>query len=246
MLKGKNAIVTGASGGIGRAITEELARYGANVWACCRKPDTKFETWLAELASEYGVSLTPCFFTLGDEESMSRGLQEVFDTKQPINILVNNAGTTTVGTVLETSMETLHHTFEINYFSQIFICQKVFRRMMRNRSGSIVNVSSSQAICPQAGRLAYASSKAALSLATQLMAREFAPFGVRVNAVAPGAVNTTLLNNYPTKGLENYIAASLLKRPAESREIATVVRFLASDDSSFMTGQIVPVDGGRF
>lgn len=246
MLRGKNAIVTGASGGIGRAVTEEFARCGANVWACCRKPDTEFEAWLAGLSSEYGVSITPCFFTLGDEESMSRGLQEIFDTRQPINILVNNAGTTAVGTVLETSMKTLRRTFEINYFSQIFICQKVFRKMMRNRSGAIVNISSAQAISPQNGRLAYASSKAALSLATQLMAREFAPFGIRVNAVAPGAVKTALLDNYPEKGLENYIAASLLKRPAVAGEIASVVRFLASDDSSFMTGQIVPVDGGRF
>lgn len=246
MLKGKNAIVTGASGGIGRAITEELAKNGVNVWACCRKSNAEFEAWLARLSSDYDVLLSPCFFTLGDEESMSRGLQKIFETRQPINILVNNAGTTAVGTVLETSMETLRRTFEINYFSQIFICQKVFRRMMRNRSGAIINISSSQAISPQNGRLAYASSKAALSLATQLMAREFAPFGIRVNAVAPGAVKTTLLDNYPAKGLENYIAASLLKRPAAAKEIASVVRFLASDDSSFMTGQVVPVDGGRF
>lgn len=245
MLRGKNAIVTGASGGIGRAVTEEFARCGANVWACCRKEDAEFETWLAELSSEYGVSIRQCVFTLGDEESMTHGLQEIFDTRQSINILVNNAGMTAVGTVLETSIETLRRTFEINYFSQIFICQKVFRRMMRNRSGAIVNISSAQAINPENGRLAYASSKAAFSLATQLMAKEFAPFGIRVNAIAPGAVKTALLDNYPKKGLEKYISASLMKRPAEVGEIASVVRFLASDDSSFMTGQIIRVDGGK-
>lgn len=246
MLKGKNAIVTGANGGIGRAITEEFAQCGANVWACARTPNVEFEAWLAELSERYGVAVKPCYFTLGDEDSMSRGLQEIFDTKHPVHILVNNAGTTAVSTVLETSMENLRHTFEINYFSQIFLCQKVFRRMLRTRKGAIVNISSSQALSPQTGRLAYASSKAALSLATQLMAREFAPFGIRVNAVAPGAVKTALLDNYPEKGLESYIAASLQKRPAEAGEIASVVRFLASDESSFMTGQIVPVDGGRF
>ncbi len=245
MLKGKNAIVTGAGGGIGRAITEEFARCGANVWACCRGPNGNFAAWLTELSLQYRVSVVPCFFTLGDEDSMRRGLQDIFDTKQPIHILVNNAGTTAVGTVLETSMETLRHTFEINYFSQVFICQKVLRRMMRSRCGSIVNISSAQAISPQTGRLAYASSKAALSLATQLMAREFAPFGIRVNAVAPGAVKTALLDNYPKKGLEGYIAASLLKRPAAAEEVASVVRFLASDESSFITGQILPVDGGK-
>lgn len=246
MLKGKNAIITGANGGIGRAITAEFARCGANVWACCRKPNEDFEAWLAELSAEYGVTITPCFFTLGDEDSMSRGLQKIFDTKQPVHILVNNAGTTAVGTVLETSTETLRRTFEINYFSQVFIIQKVFRRMMRNKVGAIVNISSAQAISPQTGRLAYASSKAALSLATQLMAREFTPFGIRVNAVAPGAVKTALLDNYPEKGLESYIANSLMKRLAEAGEIASVVRFLASDESSFMTGQIVSIDGGRF
>lgn len=246
MLKGKNAIVTGASGGIGKAITEEFARCGANVWACCRKVDENFETWLAELSSKYGVSITPCVFTLDDEASIKQGLQKIFDTKQPVHILVNNAGTTAVGTLLETSMEVLRKTFEINYFAQILICQIVFRKMMRNRSGAIVNISSAQALSPQKGRLAYASSKAALSLATQVMAQEFAPFGIRVNAVAPGAVKTSLLEKYPDKGLENYIAASVLKRPAAAEEIATVVRFLASDDSSFITGQIIPVDGGRF
>ena len=172
MLKGKNAIVTGASGGIGRAITEEFARNGANIWACCPEPAEEFEAWLDGLSSQYGVDVTPCYFILGDEESTSRGLQAIFDTKKPVDILVNNAGTTAVGLVLETSMEILRRTFEINYFSQIFVIQKVFRRMLRQRKGAIVNISSSQALSPQPGRLAYASSKAALALATKLMAKD--------------------------------------------------------------------------
>lgn len=245
MLKEKNAIVTGASGGLGRAIVKEFAKNGANVWACCRMADEEFAGWSGELEKQYGVFVRPICFTLGDEESMDLGLKQIFDTKLPVDILVNNAGTTAVGLVLETSMDTLRQVFEINYFSQIYITQKVFRRMMRKKKGAIVNISSSQAQSPQTGRLAYASSKAALSLATQLMAREFSPFGIRVNAVAPGAIDTALLTNYPEKGLEAYIDASLMKRPADPAEIASAVRFLASDESSFITGQILAADGGR-
>lgn len=246
LLVGKNVVVTGAAGGIGRAVVEKMAQSGANVWACARKPKADFEEWLAELAQKYEVWIDPIYFELGDESSMSDGLKTILSKKEQIDILVNNAGTTDVGMMLETSSSTLRRVFEINYFAQIYITQKLCKRMMRHRSGAIVNVVSAQVFSPEAGRIAYASSKAAFASATKIMARELTPFGIRVNAVAPGAVQTDLLRNYPEKGLEKYIKDSLVGRPAQPAEIASVIAFLSSDASSYINGLILPVDGGRF
>lgn len=245
MLKGKNAVVTGAGRGIGWSIVEELSRAGANIWACAHTPESEWEQRLAGLAREHGTWIRPVYFELGDEASMAEGLRSIFDEKKKVDVLVNNAGTTAVSLMLETSMTNLRQVFEVNYFSQIYLTQKIVKRMLRNKSGVIVNMVSAQVLSPEAGRLAYASSKAALALATKVMAKEFAPFGIRVNAVAPGAVQTDLLKNYPEQGLDRYIKASLAGRAAQPHEIAKVVAFLTSDASSFINGQIVPVDGGR-
>jgi len=246
MLAGKNAVVTGAARGIGKAVVKELARNGVNVWACTRTRSDEFELWLANLASEHGTWMQAVYFTLGDESSMAQGLRNILDKKENIDILVNNAGTTAVGLMLESSLANMREVFEVNFFSQIYVTQKICKRMLRNKSGTIVNIVSAQALNPEAGRLTYASSKAALALATKVMAKEFAAFGIRVNAIAPGAVQTELLLNYPEKGLERYIKESLAGRPALPQEIAEAVVFLASDGASFINGQIIPVDGGRF
>jgi len=245
MLAGKNVVITGSGRGIGRAIVEEMLRNGANVWACARTQSSEFESWLESLAGKYGTWAKAVYFELGNTESMAEGLRSILDQKEKIDILVNNAGQTSVALMLETSLSDMREIFEVNYFSQIYISQKISKRMLRSKSGCIVNMVSAQALSPEPGRLAYASSKAAFALATKVMAKELAPFGIRVNAVAPGAVKTDLLTNYPDKGLERYIHESLAGRPALPQEIANVVVFLASDASSFMNGQIVQVDGGR-
>lgn len=241
----KNAVVTGGSKGIGKAVVEALARRGNNVYACARRQSDEFENWLRELAETYSIQTMAVYFDLANQASMDEGLQHILADKKKIDILVNNAGTTAVGLILETSMTQLREVFEVNYFAQMYITQKIARRMLRSRGGSIVNIVSAQAQSPEAGRLVYASSKAALALATKVMAKELAPFGIRVNAVAPGAVQTDLLKNYPEKGLQHYIENSLAGRPAEAWEIASVVAFLASDEASYINGQIVQADGGR-
>lgn len=244
-LAGKNAIITGSSRGIGRAVVETLAAYGCNVWACARTASPEWEAWLQELSAAHGVWVRSVLFTLGDEASVNAGLQEIFAARENIDILINNAGCTAVGLVMETGLATLREVFEVNFFAQVHLTQRVVKRMLRNRSGAIVNMASAQALSPESGRLAYASSKAALALATRVMAKEFAPFGIRVNAVAPGAVQTDLLKNYPAPGLEKYVSGSLAGRTAQPAEIAAAVAFLASDAASFINGQILPVDGGR-
>lgn len=245
MVDGKNAIVTGSSRGIGRSIVEELARRGVNVYACARARSDDFEGWLDQLEKEYGVQASAVYFDISSQESIDEGLNTILSNGNKIDILVNNAGMTTVGLMLETSMSKMREVFEVNYFSQIYITQKIAKRMLRKKSGAIINICSAQAQSPESGRLVYASSKAALALATKVMAKELAPFGIRVNAVAPGAVQTDLLANYPEKGLRRYIENSLAGRPAEAREIASVVAFLVSDEASYINGQIIQVDGGR-
>lgn len=245
LFEGQNAMITGASGGLGRALVEEFARHGANIFACSRKTEQEYADWLAGISEKYKVNITSSQLLLGTEENMEEELKSILKSAGHLEILINNAGITKVALLHETSMQTLKHVFDINYFSQILICQKVSRLMMRHKNGSIINITSSQADNPQIGRLAYASSKAALANATKLMARELAPFGIRVNAIAPGAVQTPLLDKYPPKGLEEYINGSLQKRVGKPEEIARLASFLSSSDASYITGQLIHVDGGR-
>lgn len=244
MLAGKNVVVTGAGKGIGKSVVEHMIRNGANVWACTRTRSPEFESWLTALAQSHGVWAEPVYFDLLDEASMSEGLRHILNQKEKIDVLVNNAGTTSVALMLETSLSKMREIFEVNYFSQIYVTQRICKRMIRNKSGSIINIVSAQAITPESGQLAYASSKAALSLATKVMAKELAPFKIRVNAVAPRAVQTDMLQNYTDSGLERYIRGNLAGRPATPQEVAEVVVFLSSDQSSFVNGQTIQVDGG--
>lgn len=244
-LKGKNVIITGANRGIGLAALQKFIKEGCNVWACIRKSNPEFENHAQKLAQENGVWVKPVYFDLQNEDEIKAGIKQIASEKLPIDILVNNAGVPFGGLMTMTPLAKLKEVFEINYFSQILIMQLVARYMMRQKSGSIVNMASVGGINTDPGYLAYGSSKAALIWATKCVAKELGPYNIRVNAVAPGLTQTTMGNYKDEEELNKVIRNTSLGRMATPEEIANAIAFLASEDASFITGHILVIDGGR-
>ncbi|WP_300685585.1 SDR family NAD(P)-dependent oxidoreductase [Acutalibacter sp. 1XD8-36] len=245
MLKGKNAVITGARRGIGRATVECFAGYGANIWACARKPDEEFERDMSELAGKYGVWIKPVYFDLANGDEMAAAVKGILSEKLPVDVLVNNAGVTFDGTLFMTSISKLKEVFEVDFFSQISLMQSFGKYMLRKHSGSIVNVASVTGLDYSFGRLAYGASKAALIWATRSCAKELAPYGIRVNAVAPGLVDTEILLCHKEESIKEALGQTPLKRKGNPDEIAEAIAFLASDKASYITGEILSIDGGR-
>jgi 3-oxoacyl-[acyl-carrier protein] reductase len=241
----KNAIITGCNRGIGLEILHRFAKEGANVWACVRKENEDFLKYCAQLEMKYSVSVTPVYFDLQNEEELNHAVKKILSEKKEIDILVNNAGIAYGNLFQMTSMTKLKEVFEINYFSQIRMMQMVSRYMMKQKKGSIINMASVGGIEANPGYLAYGSSKAALIWATKCLAREVGSYQVRVNAVAPGLVDTSMGHYKSEEERENVLARTPLQRMGTSAEVASAVLFLASDESSYVTGQVFRVDGGR-
>ncbi|MBP3474713.1 MAG: SDR family oxidoreductase [Lachnospiraceae bacterium] len=245
MLKNKNVIVTGAGGGIGLATVNKIAENGGNVWACTRTKTEQFEQDLQNIANQYGVWIKAVYFDMTNESQMKTAIKEISLEKRSIDVLVNAAGTVYNGMFTMTSISKLKEVFEVNYFEQIYIMQLVARLMMRQKKGSIVNVASVSGIETTEGKLAYGSSKAALIYASKTISKELAQYNIRVNALAPGLTDTKMNKEIPDADLQKVLDRSSMKRMANPEEIANAIVFLASDQSSFMTGQVMVVDGGR-
>lgn len=245
MLSGKNAIITGSRKGIGRSITEEFAKNGANIWACARAKDATFETDMAELSSRYGVSIKPLYFDLTDSGQLKAAVRQIRSEKCPVDILVNNAGVPFGGTLHMTPVEKLREVFETNFFSQIELTQLITRFMMRQKSGVVINIASVGGIESGPGYLAYGSSKAALIYATKTMSHELGEYGIRVNAIAPGLTDTQMGAYKSDEETRKVLERSSLHRMGRPEEIAACAAFLASDRASFITGQVLVADGGR-
>ncbi len=242
---GKNAIITGARRGIGRAVVELFAQNGANIWACARTPDPDFERDMERLSQQYGVWIKPVYFDLADEASINKGIRGILGEKLPVDILINNAGASYAGLFTMTPISALKDIFQINYFGQIQVMQLVLRSMMRQKSGCIVNMASIGGIETSPGYLAYGSSKAALIYATKTVSHEVGDYGIRVNAIAPGLTETIMGNVKPEEEIQKILDRSSLHRKADPAEIAKCALFLASDAASFITGQVLIADGGR-
>lgn len=244
MNQGKNAIVTGAKGGIGRAIIELFAEKGINIWACMRADDKSFNEFAASLCEKYGIWIKPVFFDLENENEIKSAIKNIFLEKKPIDILINNAGVAHGALLQMTTIKTIKDVFQINFFSQILLIQLVSRIMMRQKSGAIVNLSSVAGLDGDPGYVAYGSSKAAVAFATRSLAKELAEYNIRINAVAPGLVKTHMMDLMEDGAKNGMITGSSMKRPGNPKEIADAIFYLASDSASFINGQILRVDGG--
>lgn len=245
MFKDKNVIITGASRGIGKAILEKFAKNGANIWACASRPNKEFEEECNKLSKQNHVWIKLIYFDLLDETSIKTAFMKIFKDKVKIDILVNNAGIPSNGLMNMTPLKTLREVLEANFVAQIGIIQMVSKKMMRNKSGVIINMGSIGGIEAREGYLSYGSSKAALLWATRSISKELAPYNIRVNAIAPGLVKTSMGDFKPDEEAEKIISNLSIKRMGKPEEVADAVLFLASDHASFITGTILNVDGGR-
>ena len=245
MLSGKNIVITGALQGIGKATLEYFAQNGANVWACALKPTDEFEAFCKELESKYSVWVKPVYFDLTNADEMKAAVKSIQTTKQPVDALINIAGMAKDAIFHMVSMDTMKLVFEVNFFSQMQFSQYITKLMLRNPNpSSVVFVSSISAIDGNAGQLAYGSSKAALIGAMKTMSKELASKGIRVNAIAPGVINTDMNKVVPQEVIDEKIKTMDIKRMGEASEVASVLAFLASDLSKHITGQVIRIDGG--
>ena len=245
LLKNKNTVITGCNRGIGKEIVRVFAENGANIWACVRRESGTFSKYINNLEQKHSVSINPVYFDFTEEEQIKTGVKTIKETKEPVDILVNNAGAIFTALFQMTSMQKLKEMFEINYFSQMLLTQYISRIMMRQKSGSIINISSSAALEGNEGRTGYASAKAAMITSTKVLAKELAPYNIRVNAVAPGLTQTEMMtSSTPEDALKETLNRICMKRVGQPEEIANSVLFLASDLSSYMTSQVLRVDGG--
>jgi 3-oxoacyl-[acyl-carrier protein] reductase len=233
-LDGKTALVTGASRGIGRAIASELAQAGASVVVGYRSGKDEAEA----LASELGGRAVQADVANG--EDAARLVAEAGD----LDILVNNAGLTRDGLLARMPDDDWRTVIETNLSSVFYTCRAVTRPMMKKRAGSIVNVSSIVGVHGNWGQTNYAASKAGIIGFTKSLARELGSRGVRANVVAPGYVKTQLTDVLPEEATQAMLQNTPLGRLGEPQDIAGAVRFLCSDEASFITVEVLLVDGG--
>ena len=246
MLKGKTAFITGTNRGLGKALAEEFARSGANIIAHARKESDEFLISCSELEGTYGVTVTPVFFDMTDTAAMKACVRDLLAVKKlSVDVLVNNAGVAHGGLFQMTAMSKIREVFDVNLFAAMELTQLLLRAMVRRGHGAIVNVGSISGIDMKVGNCAYGLSKAALMAFTRTLAAECGPTGVRVNAIAPGLSATDMAQQMEESAGREMIARSAMNRLGRPEEIAKVAVFLASDEASFVNGQIVCVDGGR-
>lgn len=240
-----NVIVTGARRGIGRATVEELASRGANVWACARKRDDAFEAAMEKLAKECGVDVWPLYFDVTKTSEIRRAVQAVRKQGKDVDALVNVAGIAEESASFQmTPVDKMRRVFDVNFFGLAELTQYVSRLMAKQSHGSIVNVSSIAALDGEPAQFEYAASKAAIIGGSKALARELAQYGIRVNVVAPGMTDTDMGAQITEDLREKVLSKVILGRLARPEEIAGVIAFLVDDAASFVTGQIIRVDGG--
>ncbi|AOY77348.1 3-oxoacyl-[acyl-carrier-protein] reductase [Clostridium formicaceticum] len=242
-LKGKNAIVTGGSRGIGRAIALGLAENGANVMINYTSNKEAAEAVVREMEG-YGVKAlaVQCNVTNSDDvKKMVEIAEENFDT---IDVLVNNAGITKDNLLLRMKEEEWQQVMDVN-LKGVFLCTKaIIRKMMKQKQGKIINISSVVGVVGNAGQANYAASKAGVIGFTKSVAREVAGKNIHVNAIAPGFIDTDMTAVLSEDIKNGLIEGIPLKRYGKPEDIAALVTFLSSDLANYITGQVIHVDGG--
>lgn len=239
----KVAFITGATRGIGRAIALELAKEGYNIALNYRTENEALENLKKEI-SEIGVECYPVQGDVSKAEDSERMTKEIIEHFEQIDVLVNNAGITKDNLILRMKEEEFTDVINVNLVGTFNITKNVIKYMTKKRYGKIINISSVVGISGNAGQSNYAASKAGIIGFTKSIAKELASRNITANAVAPGFIQTDMTNVLKDEIKEAIEGTIPLKRLGTAEDVAKVVKFLASDESSYITGQVINVDGG--
>lgn len=242
-LKDRVAIVTGATRGIGHGIASKLAEAGATVVCCATKQD-RCDQVAKELADAYGVPSKGIAVDVSSFESVQGMVKTVADTFGKVDILVNNAGIARDNLLLRMSEDEWDSVLSVNLNSVFYATKAVLRPMLKQRYGRIITISSVVGVIGNPGQANYAASKAGAIGFAKSVAKEFGAKGITCNVVAPGFIETDMIESLPKEYLDNIIGQVPQKRLGQSSDVANLVLFLASDLSSYITGQVINVDGG--
>ena len=243
LLKGKNVIITGASRGIGRGIAEKFAEQGANIaFTCIKMSDSSLE--LAKNLEKIGVKAKAYESDAADFDAATKLAEDVLNDFGSIDVLVNNAGITKDNLLMRMSEEDFNDVMKINMNSVFNNTKAVLRQMLKQRSGSIINISSVVGVKGNAGQSNYSSSKAGIIGFTKSVALELGSRNIRCNAIAPGFIETEMTKALSSDQVNDWAESIPLKRTGQVEDIANTSLFLASDMSSYITGQVINVCGG--
>ena len=242
LLEKKVCLVTGTSRGIGGEIVKRFAQEGAVVYANARKEgsiDESSKHW----EDAYGTSVVPVYFDVTDENGEKQAIMKIKKEQGRLDVLVNNAGIMKDSVIGMISSELMKEVFSANVFSVISLIQLANKLMGRQKSGSIINLSSIVGVEGSAGQLVYSASKGAVAAITKAAAKELAINNIRVNAIAPGMIDTDLFRSIGEENIERNLKQIKMGRLGSTTDVANAAVFLASDLSSYITGQILGVDG---
>ena len=243
LLKGKNVIITGGSRGIGRGIAEKFAEQGANIaFTCIKMSDATLE--LAKNFEKIGVKAKAYESNAADFDAATKLAEDVLSDFGSIDVLVNNAGITKDNLLMRMSEEDFNDVMKINMNSVFNNTKAVLRQMLKQRSGSIINLSSVVGVKGNAGQSNYSSSKAGIIGFTKSVALELGSRNIRCNAIAPGFIETEMTKALSNDQVNDWAESIPLKRTGQVEDIANTSLFLASDMSSYITGQVINVCGG--
>lgn len=239
----KVAIVTGASRGIGRACAIRLAQDGYTVVINYSHSDQKALDTLEEIKALGGDGMV-CKADVSNLDDVKRMIKEVYKAYGTIDVLVNNAGIVRDELLLMLNKDNLDACFDLNVKGYFYCAQQCALKMFKKKSGVIINMSSVSGQFALAGQGVYSATKGAVNSMTHTLAKELAPYGIRVNAVAPGFIETEMLDHIPDDKKEEYLKNIPLHRLGKSSEVAALVSALCSDEMAYITGQVITIDGG--
>lgn len=244
ILKNKFSVITGCNRGIGLEILKTFSENGANIFACVRNIDDKFNDVKNSLEEKYKNKIIPIKFDLSDKNSVKDATKEILKYDK-LDCIVNNAAIIHNKLFQITKIEEFHEVFEVNFFNQVLFTQGLLRKIIKNKSGSIIFLSSSAAADGNIGRSVYSSSKAAIESFAKVLSRELGTYKIRVNSVSPGLTETDMMRkSTDVKFLEEIVNDIPLKKIGTPVDISKIILFLASDYSEYLTGQNIRIDGG--